>query len=121
MKIRINTSRILTDVAEILQPTGGSPNSLGVSPAANLTSLDTGVACRLLPLEGANELKVGKKLSKLRATVFMMPWTNPADNTQGLNEHLWLKINGRYWDILQAVPPVIDGAPYEMTVETVNP
>lgn len=121
MKIRINTTRILTDRAEILQPVQGSPNSLGVSPASALTSLDTGVPCRLLPLEGANEQKVGKKLSKLRATVFMMPWTNPSDPTMQINEHLWLRVNGRTWDILQAVPPVIDGAPYELTVETVIP
>jgi hypothetical protein len=121
MAIRFNSKRIFTDTADIYDA-GGPVNSCGIRPsnAANLTKLTTSpVACRILPMKGPREFKSGKKMSISQSTIFVMPWIGPAG--QVIDEHKWFEVNGKMYNVIEAVPPPIDGAPFELVVERVEP
>lgn len=118
MKLKLD--KILTDRCDLYEIDQARADSYGQRPSLPDVALATDLPCRLLPIKGPREFKVGKRLSIGTYNIYIMPWQSE-DGSKKISEHLWIKVGSRLFNIIEALPPVISGAPFELTVEEINP
>jgi hypothetical protein len=125
MALHLNLKKILIDKCDVLQVNQTTDDAGQKSSGIDLLPLALDRPCRLIPMKGSRENTTETRLSVSRYNVFIMP-----PDGVDINEHLWLQVwqyigktwvGGKYYNIVDAPPQLMEGAPIELIVEEVRP
>lgn len=124
MGLHLNLKKILVDKCDVLRLSPTTDDAGQFSNGFDTTPLAVAQPCRLIPMKGSRENTTDTRIAISRYNVFIMP---PAG--VDINEHLWLQVwqylgnawvGGKYYNIIDAPPQLLDGAPIELIVEEVR-